>query len=159
MKRLLKNWSKAEQEALTLARESDDSVIDVYDNMLNGYGALNDKYLATKSNAEEKQLSNDIEDFMNFKAEFPTAYYFVHFTKDNDSTYLIRCIDNGFLMIGMNCYGRSNWQTLFTEDEIKAINPAYMNFAEPVSYAELLRITNANRKSEEEGNENDKNIA
>ncbi|WP_195701904.1 DUF1642 domain-containing protein [Companilactobacillus futsaii] len=55
--------------------------------------------------------------------------YYVQLIKNNDSSYLNRT--NNFCMV---CGYKSDeiFQTKFTEDEIKDIDPRYMAFAVPV---------------------------
>ena len=61
----------------------------------------------------------------------PIKKYYIQLIKNNDGSYLNRSKVNGFSMACI-CQSDDVFQTKFTEQEIKDIDPRYMAFAIPV---------------------------
>ena len=92
-------------------------------------------------NLQIKYAGIDYEDEFNFMADvnnvvmgtaiFPEKKYYVKLIRNNDSSYLYRSKLTNFLILG-GCSLSQDYQTEFTEQEIKNIDPRYMAFAIPV---------------------------
>lgn len=133
--RILKGYSKAEKKELKALKK----LLDIND-LLNiitgnlvdrGFNPIWEKYNEAEPD-EQVSIIRDILDFYTDKATFaePKKYY-VKLIRNNDSSYLNRSTSNGFCMAC--CYQPDEvFQTEFTEQEIKAIDPRYMAFAVPV---------------------------
>lgn len=132
--RILKGYSKAEQKELKKVKE-----IDVNDflHIITGltfdtkFDQIWKKYNMSE---QDKRISiiRDILDFYTDKAKFPEQKYYVQLIKNNDGSYLKRDMLNGFCTTD-GCQPDSiQFQTEFTEQEIKDIDPRYMAFAVPV---------------------------
>lgn len=93
-------------------------------------GSIKDKY--DGANTDERiSIIKDILDFYTDKAKFAEQKYYIKLIRNNDSSYLNRSTVNGFCM-GC-CYQPDEiFQTEFTKQEIKDIDPRYMAFAVPV---------------------------
>jgi len=132
--RILKGYSKQERKELEEAK--DNGFLSAIA-LINGFGgddgdchALSEKYCREYTN-DNNQLAKDIADFYCGNAKFPEQKYYVKLIRNNDSSYLNRSTSNGFCMAC--CYQPDEiFQTEFTEQEIKAIDPRYMAFAVPV---------------------------
>ncbi|WP_153522078.1 DUF1642 domain-containing protein [Companilactobacillus halodurans] len=132
--RILKGYSKQERKELEEAK--DNGFLSAI-TLINGIGgddgdchALSEKYCREYTN-ENNQLAKDIADFYCGNAKFPEQKYYVQLIKNNDGSYLNRNKLNTFLTLD-GCRLAQNYQTEFTEQEIKDIDPRYMAFAVPV---------------------------
>jgi len=133
--RILKGYSKDEQKELENAKKymGCSDLLHIITDFISGtrFNLIWEKYNEAEP---DKRISiiRDILDFYTDKATFivPRKYY-VHLIKGNESSYLNRTKSNGFCMA---CYYQPDevFQTEFTEQEIKAIDPRYMAFAIPV---------------------------
>jgi hypothetical protein len=86
-----------------------------------------------ESSDEDNLLARDIADYYAGVAKFPEPKkYYVQLIRNNDDSYLNRDLLSGFCMTS-GCQPDEFFQTKFTEQEIKAIDPRYMAFAIPVS--------------------------
>lgn len=131
--RILKGYSKDERKELEEAK---------YNGFLSAIGlihgigedddctSLTEKYI-NGSPDEDNQLAKDIADFYCGKAKFAEQKYYVKLIRNNESSYLNRSTTNNFCMVG-GCKPDEIFQTKFTEDEIKDIDPRYMAFIVPV---------------------------
>lgn len=92
--------------------------------------SIKDKYDEADTD-ERVSVIRDILDFYTDYAKFKEQKYYVKLIRNNDSSYLNRSTSNGFCM---GCIRQPDeiFQTKFTEDEIKDIDPRYMAFALPV---------------------------
>ncbi|MDT6953196.1 DUF1642 domain-containing protein [Companilactobacillus alimentarius] len=132
--RILKGYSKTER------KELEDAKYNGFNNaiyLINGIAdddddctSLTEKYI-NGSPDEDNQMARDIADFYTGKAKFPEQKYYVQLIKNNDGSYLNRNRLDAFLTLD-GCHSALNYQTEFTEQEIKAIDPRYMAFAVPV---------------------------
>ncbi|MDR4934444.1 DUF1642 domain-containing protein [Companilactobacillus paralimentarius] len=132
--RVLKGYSKDEQKELEEAK--DNGFLSTM-TLIHGIGdddddchALSEKYYREDPN-DNDQMAKDILDFYTDKATFAEQKYYVKLIKNSEVGYLNRnnlynsCVLN-------NCCQSLNFQTEFTEQEIKDIDPRYMAFAVPV---------------------------
>ena len=133
--RILKGYSTQERKELEEAKDNgfDDAIC-----LINGIvGDDNDCiFLAGRyedeSSDEDNLLARDIADYYAGVAKFPEQKYYVQLIKNNDDSYLNRSkLDN--LCMTNSCQSDDFFQTEFTEQEIKDIDPRYMQFA--VEYA------------------------
>jgi len=133
--RILKGYSKAEQREL----EDNEKYMRCSDLLHNITGnpaeaicsLIGEKYTKAKPD-EQITIIRDILDFYTDKAKFPEQKYYVQLIKNSEVGYLNRNKSYTFLILE-GCHLSQNYQTKFTEDEIKAIDPRYMAFAVPVS--------------------------
>lgn len=130
--REITGWSKEEIEELKKGIYSHyDSMAMIYSIV---HGNSNPKLWAKYMDCEPQQLTQmarDIIDFYDDTARFPEQKYYIQLIKNNDLSYIHKNKLNHFLILGD--YGTSqNYQTEFTEQEIKDIDPRYMAFAVPV---------------------------
>ena len=132
--RILKGYSKAEQRELEEAKDNGFlSVIALFCSIKrddNNCHALYEKYYRDDTNGNNR-MAKDIIDFYYGNAKFPEQKYYVQLIKNSEVGYLNRNKSNTFLILE-GCHLSQNYQTKFTEDEIKAIDPRYMAFAVPV---------------------------
>ncbi|MFC6324022.1 DUF1642 domain-containing protein [Companilactobacillus baiquanensis] len=133
--RVLKGYSKNQQKELEYARKNI-SCNDFLHNItyFTAYAecdSIKDKY--DKANTDERiSIIRDILDFYTDKAKFPDPKkYYVQLIKNNDGSYLNRSKLNNSYMTN-SCQSDDVFQTEFTEQEIKDIDPRYMAFAVPV---------------------------
>ena len=131
--RILKGWTKDERKELEEAKDNGfSSVMTLIYGISEGYGdcrALSEKYCREEPN-DNNQLAKDIIDFYTYNAKFPEQKYYVQLIKNNDDSYLNRNRLDAYLTLD-GCHSALNYQTEFTKQEIKAINPRYMAFAVP----------------------------
>jgi len=83
--------------------------------------------------SDDKQLLQDIADYINDKAEFAGPKYYVRFVNDLTDSYLNRDKEDNNLFIGYKSENSCAYQTQFTMDEIKDLGDKYVPFAIPVS--------------------------
>ncbi|WP_201308143.1 DUF1642 domain-containing protein [Companilactobacillus farciminis] len=130
--RILKGWTKKER------KELEDAKYNGFNNaiyLINGIAdddctSLTEKYI-NGSPDEDNQMARDIADFYCGNAKFPEQKYYVQLIKNNDSSYLNRNTLKNFCTTS-SYQPDEIFQTKFTEDEIKDIDPRYMAFAVPV---------------------------
>ncbi|KRK90908.1 DUF1642 domain-containing protein [Companilactobacillus futsaii] len=129
--RILKGYSKAERKELEEAKDSGfSSVMTLIYGIGEGYDdchALYEKYCRENTN-DNNQMAKDIIDFYCGNAKFPEQKYYIQLIKNNDSSYLNRNRLDASLTLD-DCRLAQYYQTKFTEQEIKAIDPRYMAFA------------------------------
>lgn len=133
--RILKGYSKTER------KELEDAKYNGFNNaiyLINGIAdddddctSLTEKYI-NGSPDEDNQLAKDIADFYCGKAKFAEQKYYVKLIRNNESSYLNRNNLCNYCVLGSCCPIVVNYQTEFTEQEIKDIDPRYMAFAVPV---------------------------
>jgi len=132
--RILKGWPENERKELEEAKDNgfDDAIC-----LINGIvGYDNDciflaKRYEDESSDEDNQLARDIADYYAGVAKFVDKKYYIQLIKNSEVGYLNRNKSNTFLILeGCDLY--QNYQTEFTEQEIKDIDPRYMAFAVPV---------------------------
>lgn len=135
--RILKGYSKTERKELEEAKDNGfndfSSAIALIRSICDDIGychALSEKYCREDTN-DNNQLAKDIADFYCGKAKFAEQKYYVKLIRNNESSYLNRSTTNNFCMV-YGCKPDEIFQTKFTEDEIKDIDPRYMAFAVPV---------------------------
>lgn len=132
--RILKGYSKAEREELEDAKETES--LGNFLHNITGYpedtdcGYVWDNYHKAEKD-ERISIIRDILDFYTDKAKFSEQKYYVQLIKNNDGSYLNRNTLRNFCMPS-GCQPDNTFQTKFTEQEIKAIDPRYMAFAVPV---------------------------
>ena len=132
--RILKGYSKDEQKELEYAKKNmsyNDFLHNItYFPACAEYGSIKNKYDAADT---DKRISiiRDILDFYTGKAKFKDKKYYVQLIRNNDGSYLNRTLLNGFYTTSI-CQPDDTFQTKFTEQEIKIIDPRYMAFAVPV---------------------------
>jgi len=132
--RILKGWPENERKELEEAKDNgfDDAIC-----LINGIvGYDNDCiFLAGRyedeSSDEDNLLARDIADYYAGVAKFPEQKYYVKLIKNSDFSYLYRSKLTNFLILD-GCSLSQDYQTEFTEQEIKDIDPRYMAFAVPV---------------------------
>lgn len=129
--RILKGYSKNQQKELEEAKNNNYSSAMI---LIHGIGeeysdcqALSEKYYHEDAN-EDNQLARDITDYYAGVAKFPDKKYYVKLIRNDDDGYLNKGKLNTFVTLG-NCRTSHYYQTEFTEQEIKAIDPRYMAFA------------------------------
>lgn len=133
--RILKGYSKAEKKELKALKK----LLDIND-LLNiitgnlvdrGFNPIWEKYNEAEPD-EQVSIIRDILDFYTDKAKFPEPKkYYVKLIRNDDDGYLNKGKLNTFVTLG-NCRTSHYYQTEFTEQEIKDIDPRYMAFAVPV---------------------------
>jgi len=131
--RILKGWPENERKELEEAKDNGfnnamyliNRIVDYADDCT----SLTKKYINGSSD-ENNQLARDIADYYAGVAKFPEQKYYVKLIKNNDFSYLNRSKLNNFCMTNSRQSG--DFKTEFTEQEIKAIDPRYMDFAVPV---------------------------
>ena len=132
--RILKGWTKDERKELEEAKDTE-NLGDFLHN-ITGYsedtncGYVWDNYYKASSR-EQISIIEDILDFYTDKAKFAEQKYYVQLIRNNDDSYLNRNMLSNFCMIS-GCRPDNTFQTKFTEQEIKDIDPIYMAFAVPV---------------------------
>ena len=132
--RILKGYSKDEQRDLENAKKYMDcnDLLHIITDFISGtrFNLIWEKYNEAEPD-EQITIIRDIADYYAGVAKFPEQKYYVHLIKDNECSYLNRSTSNGFCMAC--CYQPDEvFQTEFTEQEIKDIDPRYMAFAVPV---------------------------
>jgi len=132
--RILKGWTKEERKELEEAKDNDSSSAMGLINDIGGdydyCQSLTRKYIREDIN-DNNQMAKDIVDFYCGNAKFSEQKYYVKLIKDNDGSYLNRSKLTNFLILD-GCSLSQDYQTEFTEQEIKDIDPRYMAFAIPV---------------------------
>jgi len=132
--RILKGWTKEERKELEEAKDNDSSsAMSLINDIGDDYDycqSLTRKYIREDIN-DNNQMAKDIIDFYCGNAKFSDKKYYVHLIKNSEVGYLNRNKSNTFLILEGRCLSQ-NYQTKFTEQEIKAIDPKYMAFAVPV---------------------------
>lgn len=93
-------------------------------------GFVKDKYDEAETD-EQISIIRDILDFYTDRAKFPEQKYYVQLIRNNGGGYLNRNRVSNSCMTN-SCQPYETFQTEFTEQEIKAIDPRYMEFAVPV---------------------------
>lgn len=131
--RILKGYSKAERRELEKAKDNGFlSVIALFCSIKrddNNCHALYEKYYRDDTNGNN-QMAKDIVDFYFGNAKFPEQKYYVHLIRNDDGGYLnINRISN-WCTTG-SCQPDDEFQTKFTEQEIRDIDPRYMSFIVP----------------------------
>ncbi len=136
--RILKGYSKEERKELEEAKDGGFlTPITLIYGIGKGDGdchALSEKYCRENPN-DNNQLAKDIADFYCGNAKFPEQKYYIQLVKNDGASYLNRNINRNRLYDFCVLNGRCpslNFQTEFTEQEIKDIDPRYMAFAVPV---------------------------
>lgn len=132
--RILKDWTKEERKELEEAKDTE-NLGDFLHN-ITGYpedtdcGYVWDKYDKAKTQ-DQFIIIKDIVDFYFDKAKFPESKkYHIQLIKNNDFSYLNRNKLNTSLTMD-GCRLAQTYQTEFTKQEIKAIDPRYLAFAVP----------------------------
>lgn len=133
--RILKGYSKEEQKELEKAKNFM-SCSDLL-HIITGFpantefGSIKDKHDGANTD-EQISIIKDILDFYTDKAKFvePKRYY-VQLIRNDGGGYLNKNRVGNFCMTN-SCQPDETFQTKFTEQEIKAIDPRYMEFAVPV---------------------------
>lgn len=133
--RILKGYSKAEQKELEEAKDNGfNSAFDLIYGIIKSEGDL--AFIVKKydegSSSDNDQLAKDIVDYYAGVAKFAEQKYYLQLIKnDIDGGYLNRNTLSNFCTVSG---GRPDplFQTEFTEQEIKAIDPRYMEFTVPV---------------------------
>jgi len=93
-------------------------------------GYLPKKYIML-DNHKDFDFMADINNVVMGTAIFPEKKYYVKLIKNSDFSYLNRSKLNNCYMTS-SCQSDDVFQTEFTEQEIKDIDPRYMAFAVPV---------------------------
>ena len=132
--RILKDYSKAEREEFK-------SIKAIYDYPLafltskkfeNDCPNLGSLIRCIDTGSDDKQLLQDIADYVNDKAEFDEPKYYVRFADDFKYAYLNLRRESNALIV--DSIGNTNkCQTQFTMQEIKNLGEKYVPFAVPVS--------------------------
>ena len=129
--RILKGYSKAEQRELEEAKDNGFlSVIALFCSIKyddDNCHALYKKYYREDTNSNN-QMTRDIADYYAGVAKFPDKKYYVKLIRNDDDGYLNKGKLNTFVTLG-NCRTSHYYQTEFTKQEIKAIDPRYLAFA------------------------------
>jgi len=133
--RILKGWPENERKELEEAKDNGFSNAICLINGIIGYDNdcifLAGRY-ADGSYDEDNLLARDIADYYVGVAKFPEPKkYYVKLIKNSDFSYLYRSKLTNFLILD-GCSLSQDYQTKFTEQEIKDIDPRYMAFAVPV---------------------------
>lgn len=132
--RILKGYSKAEQKELENTKKNM-SCNDLLHNIT--YFPANIECNPIKDKYDEADtdgrisIIRDILDFYTDKAKFAEQKYYVKLIRNDDDGYLNKDKLNTFVTLG-NCRTSHYYQTEFTKQEIKAIDPRYLAFAVPV---------------------------
>lgn len=132
--RILKGYSKEECKELEEGKNDYfGSAIELIRGIVTGNNHC--FYLARKYLFEDpdknNQLARDIADFYAGVAKFAEQRYYVRLIRNNGGGYLNRNRVSNSCMTN-SCQPCEDFQTEFTELEIKAIDPRYMEFAIPV---------------------------
>lgn len=132
--RVLKGYSKEERKELEAAEDngffSDLTLFRGIAGDEGGCHVLSKKYYR-EDLKDNNQMAKDIVDFYCGNAKFHEQKYYVKLIKNDGAGYLNR--NNLYNSYVLNtCCQVLNYQTEFTEQEIKDIDPRYMAFAVPV---------------------------
>lgn len=129
--RILHGWTKDERKELEEAKDNGFlSVIALICSIKrddDNCRALYEKYYREDTNGNN-QMAKDIIDFYYGNAKFAEQKYYVKLIRNDDDGYLNKGKLNTFVTLG-NCRTSHYYQTEFTKQEIKDIDPRYMAFA------------------------------
>ena len=131
--RILKGWPENERKELEEAKDNGFNAIGLINGIINSENDcifLARRY-ENESSDEDNLLARDIADYYAGVAKFPEQKYYVKLIKNSDFSYLYRSKLTNFLILD-GCSLSQDYQTKFTEQEIKDIDPRYMAFAVPV---------------------------
>lgn len=138
--RVLKGWTKDEQKELEEAKDngffSDLTLFRGIAGDEGGCHVLSKKYYR-EDLKDNNQMAKDIVDFYCGNAKFHEQKYYVKLIKNDGAGYLNRNKLYNCCVLNSCCPGL-NFQTEFTEDEIKDIDPRYMAFAVPVEESKWI---------------------
>lgn len=130
-KRVLTGYSKEVQADFERLKKDSTCPLLVITGGLETLDSLNKLIVSANSN-EDKQILQDIADFINNKAKFPEQKYYVKLL-DRDKGYLnYQHSFNEFFVDDKDDYEDGDYKTQFTISEIEDIDPRYMAFAVPV---------------------------
>lgn len=130
-KRILNGYSKEVQADLERLKKNSTYPLLVITGGLETLDSLN-KLIVTANSNKDKQILQDIADYINGKAKFPEQKYYVKLL-DRDEGYLnYQHFLKEFFVDNKNEDGDDGYQTRFTMDEIETIDPRYKRFAVPV---------------------------
>lgn len=130
--RILRGYSKGVQKDFESLKNTDYPMYRIYRNKFDQLPGLERLVLVNRDETKDKQLLQDIADYINDKAEFADPKYYVRFTTDSVRSYLNMSKHDNHLFIDDRGY-TDGFQTQFTMDEIKELGDKYVPFAVPVS--------------------------
>jgi len=131
-KRVLNGYSKEVQaDFKKLSEDYDFPLYEIMQNSFEHLPALKELIDVIQDEYDDKQLFQDIVDFINDKAKFPEQKYYVKLL-DKEEGYLNCQKSFNDYFVNNNKDDDSDYQTQFTMTEIEAIDPRYKQFAIPV---------------------------
>lgn len=132
-KRVLNGYSKDVQvDFKKLSEDYDFPLYEIMEDSFRHLPALQNLIDVIQDEDDDKRLLQDIADYINGKAKFPEQKYYVQLIKGKNESYLKRDMLRNFCTTGGWQPDSTQFQTEFTEQEIKDIDPRYMAFAVPV---------------------------
>lgn len=130
--RILKGYSKEIQKDFESLKNTHCPLYRIYQNRFDDLPRLRGLVCVIQNESEDKQLLQDIADYVNDKAEFDEPKYYVRFADDFKYAYLNLRRESNALIV--DSIGNTNkCQTQFTMQEIKNLGEKYVPFAVPVS--------------------------
>ncbi len=131
-KRVLTGYSKEVQaDFKKLSENYDFPLYEIMQNSFEHLPALKELIDVIQDEYDDKQLFQDIVDYINDKAKFPEQKYYVKLL-DKEEGYLNYQKSFNDYFVNNNKDDDSDYQTQFTISEIEAIDPRYKQFAIPV---------------------------
>lgn len=130
-KRVLNGYSKDVQVDFERLKKDSNYPLLAITGGLETLDSLNKLIVSANSN-EDKQILQDIADFINNKAKFPEQKYYVKLLDKDDGYLNYQYSFDDYLVDDRYDREDHDYKTQFTMNEIKAIDPRYMAFAIPV---------------------------
>lgn len=130
-KRVLNGYSKEVQADFERLKKDSTYPLLVITGGLETLDSLNKLIVSANSN-EDKQILQDIADFINNKAKFPEQKYYVKLLDKDDGYLNYQYSFDDYLVDDRYDREDHDYKTQFTMNEIEAIDPRYKQFAIPV---------------------------
>lgn len=130
-KRVLTGYSKDVQADFERLKKDSTYPLLVITVGLETLDSLNKLIVSANSN-EDKQILQDIADFINNKAKFPEQKYYVKLLDKDDGYLNYQYSFDDYLVDDRYDREDHDYKTQFTMNEIEAIDPRYKQFAIPV---------------------------
>lgn len=134
-KRVLTGYSKDVQADFERLKKDSTYPLLVITGGLETLDSLNKLIVSANSN-EDKQILQDIADFINNKAKFPEQKYYVKLLDKDDGYLNYQYSFDDYLVDDRSDREDHDYKTQFTMSEIEAIDPRYKAFAIPVDEVE-----------------------
>lgn len=130
-KRVLTGYSKDVQADFERLKKNSTYPLLAITGGLETLDSLNKLIVSANSN-EDKQILQDIADFINNKAKFPEQKYYVKFLDKDDGYLNYQHSFDDYFVADRDDREDGDYKTQFTISEIEDIDPRYKQFAVPV---------------------------